>query len=213
MGFLDFNITEIASRIVRGAAVRGRIRPTLDDGIIPAAIVMDYSQAPYRLDEQKYFACIPTSVAGGAGDSSIVCLLNKSRLPIVLEWWTSMTRGGAAQVIRMTMQTRAIVDTLAGISDTAFTSYENGPLPSTIRNDIVLRTANVVAGLFPVVGNFVDQFDLPAGGVLGVRPMSPQAFDLVIPPATALLWSPSVVNTQFSIAAQIRVVNNAAIQS
>lgn len=211
MGLLDFNITEIASRMVRGAAVRGRIRPTLDDGVIPIAKVIDYSRAPYRLDEQKFFACIPTSSAA-AGDGTALCLLNKSPKPIIVEWWRVENRAANVARLVVSMQTRAIVDSLllAG-GDVAFTCYENAPLPSTIRNDIILRNGSTVAGIFPVVGNLIDCFDMVTNATGGTQVTSPSDFDLVVPPGVALVFSGTAVTDRHSLQAQIRVVNNTAI--
>lgn len=98
MGLLDFNIGEIASRLVRGAGVRGRVPLTLDDGVLPVVQVADYTRAPFRLDERKYHGGRAVSNSG-VGVFSQIKICNNSLLPVVVEQITLCNRTALTQLI------------------------------------------------------------------------------------------------------------------
>lgn len=210
MGLLDFNITEIAARMVRAAAVRGRIKPSLDDSVLAMAQVHDFQRAPYRLDEQKYFAARDTP-AFVAGDGHVILILNNSKLPIILEWWRCLNRTNVAARIEVGYCTKAVADGGIAANNTAFTTFEGG-VPFA-RNDIVLRTARNAGAAWPQPLVMVDTFDLPANAAPPSWAPSPVNLDLVIPPGFGVQWSQPVVGVAVTLAAQIRVVNNVAIQT
>lgn len=194
----------------RAMGLKGRVQPQLDDTIVPVVLNYDLTRAPWRSDEQKFFAAIPISTSAAA-DTSVVAILNKGTRPVVVEWWRIINRGGGSMRVAVEMVPRAQVDALAAINDTAFTAYENGfgtTNPGTIRNDVVLREGRVVGGPFPQVGNFVDIIDLPVfSATTPAWVLSAPDFDLVIPPGAALVFPSSAVNDALGIAAQLRISN------
>lgn len=210
MGLLTVQAGEFLSRMSRAAGLKGRVRPSLDDTMVPVTLVMDMTRAPYRLDEQKYFAARPLLTVAAA-DGSLFAVMNKGSRPIVLEWWRCVNRTAAIQIVEVTMETVTALNTLLVGVDTAFSTWENGANlgsgAGTIRNDIVLRDARVVGGLFPQVGNIIDMFDLAssAGGNTAVS--SAPDLDLVIPPGMGAAFVPRAVNVSLAFACQVRVVN------
>lgn len=208
MGLLDFNITEVASRLVRGAGVRGRIRPTLDDGIIPVAELMDYSSAPYRLDEQKYFAGIMTPnfvPANGHG----IAIQNASQFQVIVEWYRVLNRTGLNGRWQGSLCTNAFFAahiTSGGPVD--FRTGENGGPPWSRRADVFMQAYQANAGPIPLGDPHFDTFDIPsnAGGSSWV--MSPPGLDLMIPPGMAACIYNGAIGISAGMVAQIRLVKN-----
>lgn len=200
MGFLDFNLSEIASRIVRGAAVRGRIRPTLDDGVLPTVRVGDYTRSPFRLDELVYFA-VRLSTNSGAGNFSNVWVQNNSKVPVILERYHVFTRGFAVGVIagfRPTVTT--------GVSTPFVTMETFGPAtPYRLLRAPGVELLDNVTGVLDTPSDPTDRHDLV---VAAPSDYTADGCDITIEPGHAFGWAGTVANAAFGVAARIRVAAN-----
>lgn len=207
MGFLDFNIAEFATRMVRGGGVRGRIRPTLDDGILPIVRIGDWTQAPYRTDNRKFFATLDATPFG-VGLVSQAGIENASTLPIIIESIEYTGRAGATIVL----VTEIIVDRLLGLAAggaaSSFATGEGsrstpgGGGAGIVRLPLVTLTGNAAAA---IGGGPTVRTTTITGGAANPVPMNRiDGHDFMVPPGCSYGIYANATNVPFSITVRIR---------
>lgn len=213
MGILVVQVGEFLSRMSRVAGLKGRVRPALDDTMVPVVQVYDATRAPYRLDEQKYFQARYTANTN-AGDGSTLAILNKSAGPVIVESWRLVNRTPAAVRVTINVSVRSLIDSLAGQVDASFATYElagaqgaGGTSLVGVRNDVVLRDGRSVGAFFPQTGFFIDQVDMPSSAAGESHVESPDRLDLLLPAGTGLVFVPQILNHSIGLSAQIRIPN------
>lgn len=205
MGLLDISFTELASRIARGANVRGRIRVTMDDGVIPFVQVADYTRAPFRTDEQKFFATRITG-NGGAGNGTNIGINNQSPLPIVIEQVRIFSRGGAQAILC------GFSPGMFGGADTAFNSMEGttgvpgGPFSLSIAPGVLLSDLVTVGADAPSTATHRGEILASGAGPQGVWELND--LDILVQPGSAWKVCGTTLNSQFGVSARVRIVKN-----
>lgn len=206
MGLLPFNVGEIASRIVRGAGVRGRTKLTLDDNVVQVIQVGDYTRPPFRQDECSYFASSRT--ANAAGDGEVFMIQNDSPKTIVVEWFRLLNFAAAAQTIKVAIWQKGgfAVNTISTIPFRTSEKVSGNIAQPLVNAPQVLLVDGRVAGGILNAGPQVDDFILTPTGIAGAI-MERSGMEIAIPSGFVMSFAIGTVNTAFGLSAKVRVVD------
>lgn len=203
MGLLDFNISELTTRLRAGLAVKGRMPMALEDMIAPTAQVINLDRPPYRKDGLFY----QLTVIGGptAGQFTVAKLENNGDAPAILTYFKlqALSAGNVTHFLQFE------AGAPGGLGGFTLPTGEDATVDTAglrqMRRILTVKLGTGTQVPAPVLdaASLLDHFVLAQNGIYianGVERL------LTIPPRSCFTWYAGTVNTSFSLTCQVQVV-------